>query len=92
MTNSWRRLVIVWGVAAGLCACQSRADTVASSYGDYDPANPPAPLPIVGSVSLTDPALFRWAGKYWVFSTGPGIVVRSSTDLATFHQESPVFQ
>jgi arabinan endo-1,5-alpha-L-arabinosidase len=69
--------------------CQGSVDTVASSYGDLDPQNPP--MQIEGSLSLTDPTLFRWQDKYWVFSTGTGISVHSSDDLSTFKKEASVF-
>ena len=65
---------------------------MASSYGDYDPRQPPAVFPVQGDIEVTDPALFRWGDIYWVFSTGAGIVVHSSQDLVTFRKEAaPVF-
>jgi hypothetical protein len=71
-------------LAISLGACRGEADTVAASYGDYDPGHPPTVRTLAGAIQITDPALFRWGDKYWVFSTGPGISVHSSTDLATF--------
>jgi arabinan endo-1,5-alpha-L-arabinosidase len=71
-------------------ACRGEADTVALSLGDYDPAHPPTLLP-VAVTELADPALFRWGGKYWLFSTGAGITVHSSLDLLSFGKEAPVF-
>jgi arabinan endo-1,5-alpha-L-arabinosidase len=67
------------------------ADTVASSYGDYDPGHPPAVAPVQNAPQVIDPALFRWGDTYWVFSTGAGIAVHSSQDLVTFRDEQPVF-
>jgi arabinan endo-1,5-alpha-L-arabinosidase len=66
-------------------------DFTDTAYGDYNPDAPPKALPLGGDISVTDPALFRWQDTYWVFSTGPGISVRSSKDLATFQLEKPVF-
>jgi arabinan endo-1,5-alpha-L-arabinosidase len=78
-------------LAVGLCACRGEADTVASSFGDYDPSHPPAVVPVQGEIEITDPALFRWDDRYWVFSTGAGIAVHSSPDLVNFGVEAPVF-
>jgi arabinan endo-1,5-alpha-L-arabinosidase len=64
---------------------------VAAAYGDYDPGQPLGPLSLQGEIELTDPCLFRWGDKYWVFSTGAGIPVHSSPDLVNFAEETPVF-
>jgi arabinan endo-1,5-alpha-L-arabinosidase len=91
MDGDLRRLVAACGLAVGLCACRGEADTVASSYGDYDPAHPPVVFPVQGEIEITDPCLFRWGDTYWVFSSGAGIAVHSSPDLANFGEEASVF-
>jgi arabinan endo-1,5-alpha-L-arabinosidase len=73
-------------------ACQGPVDTIAASEGDYDPAHPPTLLPITGSLAAIDPSLFHWKDTYYVFSTGPGISLRSTKDLATFRDEPQVFK
>lgn len=82
--------LVASGLALGLAGCQP-ADTVASSYGDYDPAHPPTTRALAGKIDITDPCLFRWGDTYWVFSTGIKIARHSSTDLTTFREEDPVF-
>jgi arabinan endo-1,5-alpha-L-arabinosidase len=91
MQGSRRSLVTAGFLALGFGACHGEADTVAAAYGDYDPARPLVPLSLKGSIEITDPALFRWGDKYWVFSTGTGIAVHSSPDLVSFTAEQPVF-
>lgn len=78
-------------LSAVLCGCHASSDTVAASGGDYDPQNPPKLLPIAGTVAVTDPAVLRWHGTYWLFSSGPGIAVHSSQDLVTFRPEAKLF-
>ncbi|MBN2575087.1 MAG: arabinan endo-1,5-alpha-L-arabinosidase [Deltaproteobacteria bacterium] len=92
MANSGRGAVVLClGLAAVLGACHTSPDTVASSYGDYDPEQPPVVLPLEGAIGLSDPCLFRWHGTYWVFSSGPGIAIASSQDLVTFRDGAPLF-
>ena len=69
------------------------ADLADAPYGDYNPDVPPRVLPIGGDYSpITDPTMFYWKNTYWVFSSGPGISVRSSKDdLKTFQLEKQVF-
>jgi arabinan endo-1,5-alpha-L-arabinosidase len=67
------------------------ADIVEAPYGDYNPDAPPQMLAIGGDIAVTDPTMFRWQDTYWVFSSGPGISVRSSKDLKTFQLEKQVF-
>jgi arabinan endo-1,5-alpha-L-arabinosidase len=74
-----------------LSACQGSTDTVAASYGDYDPEHKPVSLDLTGAITVTDPTMFRWQDTYWVFSSGPGISVHASDDLAAFHEEMQVF-
>ena len=72
-------------------ACSGPPDVVASSTGDFDPSNPPQPLSLSGSILLSDPAVIRVGQRVWLYATGPGIIVKSSTDLHTWQDEEPVF-
>jgi arabinan endo-1,5-alpha-L-arabinosidase len=90
--TSRRGLQIVACHALVVCACQGSADTVAASYGDYDPERRPVVFPLQGDIALNDPTLFHWRDTYWVFSTGAGIAVHSSTDLVTFQLQTQVFE
>jgi arabinan endo-1,5-alpha-L-arabinosidase len=90
MEGRWHNLFAACGLAAGLGACHAGTDIVAWSDGDYDPQNPPEPR-VLAQVEVLDPFLFRSGETYWVFSTGPGIVRRSSRDLVTFKEEEAVF-
>ncbi len=77
-----------------LCGCQGPIDTVAAYQEQfYDPQNPPQVLSIQGDITpVTDPTMFRWHDTYWVFSSGPGISVHSSTDgLETLLTRTQVF-
>lgn len=57
-------------------------------------AQPPAPPP-VGAVftdpPMHDPVMIRANGTYYIFATGKGIAVWSSTDFAHWRREAPVF-
>ena len=79
-------------VCALAIACSGPPDVVASSTGDFDPSNPPQALSLSGSILLNDPAVIRVGQRVWLYATGPGIVVRSSTDLRTWQDEKQVFQ
>jgi arabinan endo-1,5-alpha-L-arabinosidase len=79
------------GLPAVLVACHGSPDTIASSYGDYDPDHPPVVLPLAGAITLSDPCLFHWNDTYRVFSSGAGIAVRTSQDLVSFEDTTPVF-
>jgi arabinan endo-1,5-alpha-L-arabinosidase len=91
MEGRWHNFIAACGLAAGLAGCHREADSVAWSYGDYDPRTPPAPRTLEGDLAITDPCLFRWRDTYWVFSTGPRIARHSSTDLVNFRAETPAF-
>jgi arabinan endo-1,5-alpha-L-arabinosidase len=47
------------------------------------PANLPKQLPLRGDITdVHDPALIEAGGTYYLFSTGPGVMIRTSPDLA----------
>jgi arabinan endo-1,5-alpha-L-arabinosidase len=80
-----------WALPLVLCACHGPIDTVATSYGDYDPKHPPVLFEPRGASPMKDPTMVRWGDTYWVFSTGPGISRSSSKDLLTFQKGKQVF-
>jgi arabinan endo-1,5-alpha-L-arabinosidase len=49
----------------------------------------PAPAPL--AIPMHDPVIIRQDGIYYIFSTGPGIVVWSSRDRINWTREKPVF-
>ncbi len=97
----WLRRAVLPALAApcwmvGLVAdlgCTGRADVVARE-GDatvYDPATPPLLLPLQGDLEAHDPSVVEADGAYYLFSTGIGIVTKTSPDLLNWTQGSPVF-
>ncbi len=52
---------------------------------------PPPPERLVTDVPMHDPVMARENGTYYIFATGPGIAVWSSTDLVHWRHEAPVF-
>jgi arabinan endo-1,5-alpha-L-arabinosidase len=44
------------------------------------------------AIHVHDPVLIRQGGTYYVFGTGMGIAVHSSTDMRTWREEPPVFE
>jgi arabinan endo-1,5-alpha-L-arabinosidase len=51
----------------------------------------PAPDKAVLDVPIHDPVMFRENGVYYIFATGPGVAVWSSSDMVRWSRESPVF-
>src|SRR4051812_33042527 len=49
----------------------------------------PAPGPL--AIPMHDPAIIRQAGVFYVFATGMGITVWSSSDMVNWKREKPVF-
>lgn len=49
------------------------------------------PPKAVTDVPIHDPVMFRQDGVYYIFATGPGIVVWSSRDMVSWTREKPVF-
>lgn len=45
----------------------------------------------LGDVPVHDPSIIRQKDKYYIFATGPGIAVWSSTDRVNWTREAPVF-
>jgi arabinan endo-1,5-alpha-L-arabinosidase len=61
---------------------------------DLDPQHEPQRLELSGAVQLSDPALIEsreTPGTFYVFASGPGIRVRSSTDLRAWQDAGQVF-
>lgn len=77
-------------ISAGLCeGCSSAPDVVAVRQ----PA-PRAPelLSLTGDILLSDPSAIYIDEKYWVFSSGSGLPIRTSTDLYDFQLVGDAFQ
>jgi arabinan endo-1,5-alpha-L-arabinosidase len=56
------------------------------------PAVLPHQVAVDGDVTnVHDPAMLEAGGRFWLFSTGPGILARSSTDMATWTLAGSVF-
>jgi arabinan endo-1,5-alpha-L-arabinosidase len=52
----------------------------------------PDQLPLTGQITnIHDPAILEDAGRFWIFSTGRGLGVHSSTDLLDWTAEASVF-
>ena len=85
--GTWRAAVL----GALAAACTGPGDLVASSSGDYDPNHPPQMLELSGSIQISDPVVFPAADRMWLYATGPGILVRSSTDIHAWQEEKPIF-
>ncbi|KAF6761522.1 secreted arabinase [Ephemerocybe angulata] len=64
---------------------------VASALGALVSAVP-NPGTVTGNIAVHDPTLCRdGSGKYWLFSTGPGIEIRTSTDRIAWTLVGAVF-
>lgn len=51
----------------------------------------PSPVALQGDLHAHDPSLIKADGTYYVFSTGGGLQVRSSTNLIDWQYDGPVF-
>lgn len=56
------------------------------------PEHLPRQLAVAGAITdVHDPAIIQRGRRYWLFSTGPGLPVRTSTDLVTWTFAGSVF-
>jgi arabinan endo-1,5-alpha-L-arabinosidase len=56
------------------------------------PATAAQPSDLTGQVAgVTDPAIIKQGSTYYIFSTGPGIPIRASTDLVHWQLDCQVF-
>jgi arabinan endo-1,5-alpha-L-arabinosidase len=55
------------------------------------PAQTPPTNELVTDVPIHDPVMIRQDGTYYIFATGPGIAVWSSSDRVHWRHEAPVF-
>jgi arabinan endo-1,5-alpha-L-arabinosidase len=62
-------------------ACSSQPDVVAVRASSAVEPTPPELIPLSGNVELVDPSVLFDGQAYWIASTGPGMPLRSSTDL-----------
>lgn len=51
----------------------------------------PSPVTLQGDLHAHDPSLMKANGTYYVFSTGGGLQMRTSTDLINWQYDGPVF-
>ncbi len=51
----------------------------------------PQTLELQGDLGVHDPTIIKVDGRYVIFATGPGIVVKRSTDLVTWQDAGSVF-
>lgn len=54
-------------------------------------ARVPERLSLTGAIQVSDPALIESDGTFYTFSTGPGIRIRTSTDLLSWQDAGSVF-
>lgn len=82
----------VSGVLFGvMVACDPGVDIVAASSGDYNPKAPPEQLNLAGDFEVHNPFLFKAEGRYYVYSSGTGLLSHTSDDLGTFTAGPSVF-
>jgi arabinan endo-1,5-alpha-L-arabinosidase len=55
------------------------------------PGFSPTPAKAITDVPMHDPVMYRQDGIYYIFATGPGVVVWSSPDRVHWTREKPVF-
>src|SRR5713226_611539 len=55
------------------------------------PVSTPTPVVLQGDLHAHDPSMIKAGGTYYVFSTGGGLQVRTSTDLINWQYDGPVF-
>jgi arabinan endo-1,5-alpha-L-arabinosidase len=82
------------GVGPRASAAGSAGDsngTSAECRADLDTASPPKSLEVSGALLLSDPAIIEADGTFYAFGTGPGIPVRTSTDLLSWQDAGQVF-
>ncbi len=81
MTRTWRRAVVV--AVAVLAATVAHAPAASAEY--------PYPGTVTGDVAVHDPAMIKANGTYFLFSTGNGIEIRTSTDRTAFRRAGSAF-
>jgi len=84
---------LIWVFTFAL-AQQNPVQGQSAGQGQQNQNRRQAPVPgtMLGSdVSVHDPVMIRQDGKYYVFCTGNGISVFSSTDMVNWQTEKPVF-
>jgi arabinan endo-1,5-alpha-L-arabinosidase len=64
---------------------------MARTAGMVAPAATAAPTPSAAATNVTDPSLIRAGDTYYLFSSGPGIELRESTDLIDWKRVGSVF-
>lgn len=57
----------------------------------YDPANPPTSLSLSGSLAVSDPAIIQAGSRFYLFHSGTGVRVSTSSDLTTWQAVGSVF-
>ncbi|HET9956917.1 MAG TPA: arabinan endo-1,5-alpha-L-arabinosidase [Polyangiaceae bacterium] len=58
---------------------------------EYSPDAPPLALPLGGNLDVHDPAIIAVDNQNFVFHTGPGIPIKTSSDLRTWSSAGRVF-
>jgi len=73
-------------------ACRGYAASEIAQLAHLPPATLPAHVAVSGDiVNVHDPAIIHAGRKYHIYSTGPGLLVRTSSDLATWQFSGSVF-
>jgi arabinan endo-1,5-alpha-L-arabinosidase len=81
-------------IALWLAGCSGVPDIVARGDlpgGVHDPDNPPTVVTLSGDLAVHDPSIIQASGSYYVFHSGPGILVKVSNDLMAFRAVGSVF-
>jgi arabinan endo-1,5-alpha-L-arabinosidase len=75
-----------------LSGCFLLLDSCGSTSSQVKGSTPvPNPVTLQGDLHAHDPSMIKADGTYYVFSTGGGLQIRTSTDLIHWQYEGPVF-
>ncbi|MGC4062398.1 MAG: family 43 glycosylhydrolase [Aquabacterium sp.] len=80
-----------WCVGVLVLGCSGSPDIVARAHDDFDPNHPPVTLALSGDLLVHDPSVIEAAGVSYLFSSGDGIVSKTSTDFLAWQAAPRVF-
>jgi arabinan endo-1,5-alpha-L-arabinosidase len=85
-----RLLFSMIGLCMGAAVCSQQAGQSAPQQaGQSEPSQAGQPFP---AISVHDPVIIRQDSTYYIFCTGKGISMFSSTDMKNWVTEKPVFE
>jgi arabinan endo-1,5-alpha-L-arabinosidase len=74
----------LWLCAVACSGCMGSPDIVAT-------VDVPEILPITGSLAVDDPTIATESQQFWIFSTGPGLPAKTSSDLLAWADMGSAF-